>query len=259
MSSKQFSLSIVSHGHKRYVVSLLNDLAALERTDFEVVLTLNLPEELGIDCSIFPFPITLIPNHRPKRFSENHNAAFQLSSGEYFVILNPDIRIHDDPFDLLLRQMQHHRNCVCAPLIISGNGKVEDSARNFPTPLFLIRKALGMVLKRRLTSDFVPVENGLSSPDWVAGMFIVVPRKVYQRLNGLDEAFRMYYEDVDFCARARLAGYTVMVNGYVKVIHEAQRDSHRKLQYLYWHLRSALRFFTSKVFLKIQLDRLFRV
>lgn len=256
MGPKTFSLSIVSHGHKELLLLLLKDLAALGRSDFEVVLTLNIPEELGIDYNALPFPVTLIYNLLPKRFAENHNSAFATSHGSYFVVLNPDIRLISDPFDVLLDQVRMDPNSICAPMIVNSNGTPEDSARNFPTPMLLLKKLLSKVLKGTHIKDFVPTESAVSMPDWVAGMFIVVPRTIYRNLGGLDERYRMYYEDVDFCARARLAGYQVTVNGFTKVIHDAQRDSHRNVRYLVWHLQSALRFFTSKVFLKIQIYRL---
>lgn len=258
MNHKNFSLSIVSHGHKKFILPLLEDLVALGRSDFEVVLTLNLPEDLAIDSSALSFPFTLIQNSVPKTFAENHNAAFAASCGHYFVVLNPDIRLTSDPFDALQMLLQKNPNSVCAPLIMNESGMLEDSARNFPTPLFLVKKLFGKIFNARLASDFVPSENDVSTPDWVAGMFIAVPRNIYSSLHGLDERYRMYYEDVDFCARARLAGCKILLDGHVKVTHEAQRDSHRKLRYLAWHLSSALRFFTSKVFLKIQLNRLLR-
>lgn len=257
MNRIAFSLSIVSHGHKKHIARLLQDLATLTRNDFEVILTLNLPETLEIDCRQLPFPVTLIRNSIPKGFAENHNAAFAVSHGQYFVVLNPDIRLLDDPFGALLSLLQANPRAICAPLIVNAGGVVEDSARHFPTPAFLAAKLIGKLLRRRLTSDFIAVEDAISMPDWVAGMFIAVPRDVYRGLHGLDERYRLYYEDVDFCARARLAGCKILVSGHAKVIHEAQRDSHRNLRYLGWHLRSALRFFTSRAYLRIQLSRLF--
>lgn len=250
-----FSLSIVSHGHKAYIIPLLRDLARLGRSDIEVILTLNLQEDLGIDFATLPFPISLIRNFRPKAFAANHNSAFAICRGDYFVILNPDIRLEGDPFGGILAALRQSPDGVCAPLVVNEAGKLEDSARNFPTPAFLVKKLVAKVFALPLVGDFVPSENVISSPDWVAGMFIAVPRAIYERLKGLDERYRMYYEDVDFCARAHLAGFKVLVVGNVKVLHSAQRESHRNPRYLIWHLRSALRFFTSKAFLKIQCQR----
>src|SRR5689334_2255346 len=102
MKKIKFSVSIVSHGHKEYVERLFVELAGLQRTDMEVILTLNLPEELQINFKQLPFNVIVINNAAPKGFAENHNAAFAASNGDNFAILNPDIKLLDDPFDILL-------------------------------------------------------------------------------------------------------------------------------------------------------------
>lgn len=199
MNPKTFSLSIVSHGHKEHLVPLLDDLAsALGRTDFEVIVTCNLPDDLGIDYQVLPFPSKLIHNLAPKTFAENHNAAFAANHDDYFVVLNPDIWSINDPFDLLPALLLKNPNSVCAPLIVHQHGRLEDSARNLPTPLFLVKKLLAKIFKIRPISDFMPLENKVSMPDWVAEMFIAVPRRIYRSLSGLDERYRTCFEDVDF-------------------------------------------------------------
>jgi GT2 family glycosyltransferase len=255
--SSTFSISIVSHGHKEHISRLIEDLARLHRSDFEVILTLNLPEDLGIDFGLLPFSTKLINNPTPKGFAENHNAAFVQTAGDYFVILNPDIELTEDPFDILLALLNANSNSICAPTVLNGAGALEDSARNFPTPLFLLKRLASRLFKLSLPDEPVPAKNDVLAPDWVAGMFVIVPRDIYQKLNGLDERYHMYFEDVDFCARARLAGCHVLVSRQAKVIHNAQRDSHRKVRYMLWHVKSALKFFTSIAYLRIRLNRLF--
>lgn len=253
-----FSISVVSHGHQAYIAALTEDFIRLGRDDIELILTLNLPEALPVDPSVLPFRLKVIRNTAPKGFAANHNAAFEASEGEYFVLLNPDIKLVGDPFEPILSLIRQHPDSICAPLIVNSDGTPEDSARNFPTPFILAKKLIGKLFKFSLKRDAIRTENDVLLPDWVAGMFIVVPRGLYAKLHGLDERYHLYYEDVDFCARARLAGCQVLVSPHAKAIHEAQRDSHRKLRYLLWHLRSALRFFTSPAYFRIQSARLLR-
>jgi N-acetylglucosaminyl-diphospho-decaprenol L-rhamnosyltransferase len=255
--SLTFSISIVSHGHKEHVSRLIEGLTRLNRPDFEVILTLNLPEDLGTDYGALPFSIKVIKNPTPRGFAVNHNAAFAHVNGDYFVILNPDIELKDDPFDALLALLNSNVNSICAPTVLNGAGALEDSARCFPTPTFLLRRVVSRVLKFSLPDEPMPTKNDVLTPDWVAGMFVVVPRVIYEKLNGLDERYHMYFEDVDFCARARLAGCQVLVSRQAKVIHNAQRDSHRKIRYLLWHLQSAFRFFTSTPYMRIRWNQLF--
>lgn len=257
MSSQKFSLSIVSHGHQAYIVPLLRQLALLEAISFDVILTLNIAEALPIDLDSLPFKVYLIVNPSPQGFAANHNAAFMLSNCDHFVVLNPDIRLIDDPFPALLAMVEQAPDCICAPLIVSGAGDIEDSARNFPSPYLLVRKLAGRIFNLRLPHEVVPQQGAMLMPDWAAGMFLLVPRHIYTALHGFSEHYFLYFEDVDFCARARLAGFPVMVNTEIRVIHEAQRDSHRKLRFLTWHLTSAMKFFISSTYLKIQYRRFF--
>ena len=254
--TNKFSISIVSHGHDRYIESLIIAIARLKRQDIEVILTLNIPEKLKIDFNQVPFPLRIIKNRTPKGFASNHNSAYAISDGENFVILNPDIELFDDPFDILLNLITQSPNSICAPLVINGQNEIEASARNFPSPVLLCKKLLSRICHFSLVPEILESTDEVIIPDWVAGMFVVIPRNVYANLHGLNEKYHMYYEDVDLCARARLAGYKILVSKHAKVIHEAQHDSHRKLRYLSWHIVSAFKFFTSSAYLKISWNRL---
>ncbi len=77
---------------------------------------------------------------------------------------------------------------------------------------------------------------------------MIMLSETFARLNGLDEQYKMYFEDVDFGTRARLEGYKLLVDTRYRLIHDAQRMSRRSPQYLLLHLISAFRFFTSDVY-----------
>jgi N-acetylglucosaminyl-diphospho-decaprenol L-rhamnosyltransferase len=245
----QLSVSIVSHGHRSYVVSLLQDLARLNRSDLEVILTWNILEEkIDLSGESLPFRLTVIDNQVPKGYAANHNQAFEHCNGDNFVILNPDISLPADPFSALLHLLEHYAPCICAPLIKATDNSLEDSARFFPSPFSLAKKAAAKIFRVEQALDKIPDDGGMLNPDWIAGMFIVVPRQIYKDLRGLEESYHLYYEDVDFCARARLNGIEVYVSKTVYAVHHAQRQSHKSLRYFGWHLKSAAKFFTSKAY-----------
>lgn len=248
---KKLTLSIVSHGHRTHVATLLQQLAKLHRNDFEVILTLNIPEPEPLPLETLPFPVRLTQNPVPKGFGANHNAAFAESTGDYFVILNPDIELLEDPFSPLLEMAGRDGLNICAPVILDAEGRVEDSARNFPTPYSLFRRLACRLLGRQITPDSIEEDHETLQPDWVAGMFVMVARETYQRLGGFNDAYFLYFEDVEFGARARLAGCRTLVCKAARVVHQAQRDSHRRLRYMWWHLQSATKFFLSPAYLHV--------
>ena len=246
------TISIVSHGQMELVLPLLQDLEAIHHTTpLHVVLTLNVPEDLPCVPEDFAFSLQIMRNSQPLGFGANHNRAFSQAQGGIFCVLNPDIRITQNPFPDLLKACADPHTGLAAPAIYSPSGQLEDSARKLPTPWRIAHR----VLTRRRTRDYAAPTTVLH-PDWVAGMFLLLRTAVYRQLGGFDERYFLYYEDVDLCARARLAGLEIVQLALPGVIHNAQRASHRDPKYLRWHVGSMLKFFTSAAFLRWQWLRL---
>jgi GT2 family glycosyltransferase len=186
----------------------------------------------------------MLRNNHQIGFAQNHNKAFELAQGRYFVILNPDLIFEQPILERLITSLHEHQVDLIAPRIVDENGTTQDSFRSLPSPVEIIRRRLpGYKFK-----PFQPDHEGLIYPDWMAGMFWLMSSEVYRQLGGMDERYRLYFEDVDFCTRARLKGMKVLVDSNVQVRHDAQRSSRKSLYYLFLHSWSAIRFFTSPVY-----------
>lgn len=256
-----FTLSVVSHGQGALVEGLLGDLARLRPASLaRVIVTRNLPEPPIAVPQGFAAPIRFIDNPHPRGFGANHNAAFGDCASDWFVIVNPDIRLLADPFPALLAAAAPAVGLL-APSVLEADGRVADSARELVTPGRLAARVLARALARRssgLASRFVP--RGLPCPlgrpdtgppaasDWYAGMFLAVRRNAFAAIGGFDERFHLYCEDVDLCARLRLAGWRLAPVADASVIHDARRASRRSLRHLGWHLASLARLWSSPTF-----------
>lgn len=235
------SISVVSHGQIDLITSLMQDIQNECRgIQLELILTLNLAESLAFELTDFTFPIRLIKNLKPKGFGANHNQAFKQSKGDYFCVINPDIRFSSNPFPELLKSFEKPHTGVVAPLVLGVSGEPEDSFRRFPTPWSILKKVMGY----HPFFEYA-IESKELEPEWVGGMFMLFQKKVFELMHGFDERYFLYYEDVDLCARLQLAGYRVVLNASSQVVHHARRTSHRNVKYLRWHLSSMLRFFLS--------------
>jgi GT2 family glycosyltransferase len=230
------SISIVSHGQGALISALLNDIAAHCTLPLEVILTLNIPEANPPEIRSWPFPVKITENPGPKGFAANHNAAYAQIESEYFCILNPDVRIETDPFPELIKLLRDPKIGIAGPLIFNTSGQLEDSARRFPT--------LGGIFRKAIFGRPDPqYPRELIYPDWIAGMFMICRREVFRDVEGFDEGYFLYYEDVDFCWRVRSKGLQVVQSPLVSAIHDARRASHHNLRYLVWHCKSMARFF----------------
>lgn len=229
------AVSIISHGHGEMVLRLLGQVLRSEKVS-KVIVTLNVPES-------FLFPrdnrVVVRENVRPKGFGANHNAAFECCSEPYFCALNPDVEFIGDPFPSLLAALESASAAVVAPRVMSPSGRQEDSIRRFPSFCSLVLKGIGAADGRYVSCG----EETEFFPDWVAGMFMLFRSDAYARLEGFDERFFLYYEDVDICSRVWLRGMKVLAYPQVTVVHDARRDSRRSFRYMRWHLASMFRYF----------------
>jgi hypothetical protein len=233
------SISVVSHGQGDLVSDVLADLARFsDSVRIEVILTRNIPERLPFAAGDLPYPVVMVENDLPKGFGANHNAAFRLKKREWFCVLNPDIRMLENPFSVLLEAIERQHAAVIAPAVLSPAGHVEDSIRRFPTPLSLAAKMLGRGGERY---SFAVGDESFAA-DWVGGMFMLFRAEDYHRVGGFDEGFFLYYEDVDICTRLWKAGRSVLACPKAQVIHDARRASRRNLRYMGWHARSMGRY-----------------
>lgn len=235
------TISVVSHGQMPLILNLMHDLQKLcSDQPIELILTLNTPEAITFDSSTYSYPIQVIENKLPKGFGANHNQAFERARGDYFCVVNPDIRLRDCPLPILIGCLQDPKIGAVAPGVLSPSGSLEDSARHFPT----FKRIFGKLFQGQPAPDYA-LFGKCVDVDWVAGMFMVFDRRVYQKIGGFNERYFLYYEDVELCARLQLAGLRVVVEPSAQVVHHAQRSSHRNLKYLRWHIGSLLRFLTS--------------
>jgi len=241
------SISIVSHGQMDLVCQLLDDIEKqCQGLALEVILTLNLQGESLPDLPSYFFSVVVIRNTIAKGFGANHNQAFSKARGAFFCVLNPDIRMETNPFGSLISALSDARVGIAAPVVLGANGDPEDSARKFPTPFAILQR----IFTGYHRSAYY-VTTGAFQADWAGGMFMLFPSPLFEKIGGFDERYFLYYEDVDLCGRLRLSGYSVVVVADSKVIHLAQRSSHKNIKFLFWHVTSLVRFFTSVTWMRL--------
>jgi N-acetylglucosaminyl-diphospho-decaprenol L-rhamnosyltransferase len=240
------SISLVSHGQMPLVYRLLDSLEQVLSSGIplEVILTENQDRSEVAPREFTRMTIRTVVNEMPYGLAKNHNQAFQMATGDYFCVMNPDVVFVEDVFPRLISQLESRGAEVVAPLLVDGKDNLQDSFRDLPTPLDLIRRRLGM--HKVFPPPIMPGE--IIHPDWIAGIFLLMRTETYRQLGGFDERFHLYFEDVDFCSRARIAGLSLAVDTSCRIVHDARRASERSPRHFLWHLVSAGRFFTSPVY-----------
>ena len=232
------SFSVVSHCHSEMLAELLRGFRTDTGSGYEIIITFNVKEDAGFIEEFSYLPIRIIRNEKPKGFGENHNAAFKVSSGEYFVVLNPDVEFTNFDVRTLLEGLLDTSVGVCGPEVRNSEGTVEDSARFFPSVKSLVLR----LMQEQRKPDYEWQSNAVEV-DWIAGMCMIFPSSVYDSIGGFDEGYFMYVEDVDICRKVHEKGLKVVVYPKLSIIHHANRQSRRNLKHFVWHLKSLIRYF----------------
>lgn len=168
----------------------------------------------------------LIANKQNLGFAAANNQAFAEASGRYFVLLNPDAYVGPSSIPNAVRFMDEHPECgLCGGKIISPEGRLEPSARRFPSPLTKLMTLSGLGAKFPSSPLFNRHEFGGFAHDrplevdWVPGTFTIVRKEMLDKIGAFDERFFIYYEETDLCLRAKQAGWKVFFIPDAEVMH----------------------------------------
>jgi N-acetylglucosaminyl-diphospho-decaprenol L-rhamnosyltransferase len=172
-------------------------------------------------------------------YGEAVNVGARHTSGDFFAVLNPDIRfLSVETVPRLAHHFMHGQVGLVAPALQLLDGRLQDSARRTPTPLNLL-------FRRWIGDERGWVRRG-GDVEWTVGAFWLARREAWDVIGGFDERYFLYFDDVDICHRMRMAGWSVRFDPTQRAVHAFQGASRRPLTA--WatrhHIRSAARFFT---------------
>jgi len=148
---------------------------------------------------------------------------------DFVHLLNPDTVLRPGAVAALADFLQANPSAgIAGGVFENGDGSEWAIAFRFPSLLGEIEQGvrLGLV-SRLLARACVPMHMGASAApaDWVSGASMMVKREVFDRVGGLDETFFLYFEETEFCHRAKRAGYEVWYVPASRVVHIAGQST----------------------------------
>jgi N-acetylglucosaminyl-diphospho-decaprenol L-rhamnosyltransferase len=243
MKSIKISISIVNHKHGILVVDLLSDLLSLKYSGLEIIVTNNVEDNLVESFVCENNDLVYIKNNSPFGFGKNHNNAYKISHGDYFIVLNPDVRIKAFDFTSLINYFNINQKVFCiTPKVVDLKGNLVDNVRDFPSIFDLFRR----FVFRRIDYYHKSFKTPTKIP-WAAGIFLMFPKDKYELLKGFDEKYFMYMEDVDICHRIERNQGDLIYFPEIEIVHDARRNNRKNLKHFFWHLKGVFRFFTKTI------------
>ena len=177
--------------------------------------------------------VRLICSERNGGFSAGINIGAAAATRELVLVLNPDTYFVDQSIEQALAVFDACPDVGLIGLnLVYPDGRPQYSARRFYSMLDIIgrRSPLGKYwpLKGRVAHHMMTSAWESEKPfdaDWVMGTGFIIRRDLFEKIGRMDEAFFLYMEDVDLCARVWGAGYRVVCVPGARLVHDHQRSS----------------------------------
>lgn len=189
-------------------------------------------------------------------FGKANNLGYEAAHGEYVLFLNPDTISNEAAYVHCLRRLRTEPDIgIISPKLVMRDGEMDlASRRSIPTVWDGFCRALGLAARFprvKLFSGYnlthLP-EDGTYEVGSVNGAFMMCPRRALLRVGVFDEQFFMYGDDLDLNYRFARAGYRVVYDGRVTLVHLKGMSSSKEADKMARAVFSATRQFYLKHF-----------
>ncbi len=193
----------------------------------QVVVVDNASEDNSLDaCREERLPFRVLRNSENRGYARACNQGARCGAADYVLFLNPDVRLSPAALSAPMAFLESPESAgvgICGIRLTDTQGRDGTSSARLPRAGNLVYQAFGLdrcfprLFKPRFLSGDELSESGAA--EQIMGAFFLVRRPVYDSLRGFDERFFMYYEEVDFCARARAQGFSSYYLSDVTAVH----------------------------------------
>ena len=178
------------------------------------------------------FPqVTLIAQSENVGYTRGNNIGLARASGRHLLLLNPDTEIIGGALVAMVACLDADPAVgIVGPYTQNTDGSYQSSRRRFPTlaTAFFESTWLQPYAPKSLLDHFyvndAPPDQTLDV-DWVQGSALMARREVYAQIGGLDEGYVMYSEELDWCRRAKDAGWRVAFLADAQITHHGGKSS----------------------------------
>lgn len=226
---KDISIIIVNYNVKEFLDNLLSSInKAAGNLNIEIIVVDNASKDHSVPYLKEKYPdVIYIENDRNIGFGKANNQAIDIVRGRYSLLINPDTIIRENTLSELKKHLDEHPKTGAAGCkIINPDGTFAlESRRSIPTPWSALWKILGLTAlfpKSKTFADYYMSwmdENKPSQVPVLSGSFMFSRTDVLRKINGFDEQFFMYGEDIDLCYRINEIGYDIDYVPSTSIIH----------------------------------------
>lgn len=254
------SIIILSYNTEELTKRCLTAVFAhLKKGTFEVIVVDNNSADGSVNMIKNDFPqVRLMANDKNIGFAAGCNLGAKDAVGQYLLFLNSDIELEKDILPDLLTVFEKHSEAgVVGCQLVHTDGSPQRSYGEF--------YALGSVFRLLFGGEKAELKRftatGVQKVDWVSGGCLVIKKDLFEAIEGFDDNFFMYIEDMELCYRVREKGSAVYFSPEIHVKHVGQGSSNKTfaivqiykgLQYFYKKHANPLQYTMVKLLLAVK-------
>ncbi len=194
------------------------------------------------------FNVEIIRNSINEGFGKACNQGASLAKSELILFLNPDVKVFVDTFKNMYQfgqVEQEKETAIFGVQLVDDKNNIQRTCARFPTMTSFLISSFGLnkinssIFKSYTMENWNHKES--SYVDQVIGAFFLVRREIFEQLNGFDERFFVYYEELDFSKRVADYGCKTKFIAEAQAYHKGGGTSESvKAKRLFYNLRSRL-------------------
>ena len=244
---------VVSYGSETVLPAFLDSLGPASSAPLRTIVVDNKPGGDGVESLAVARSLDYLPLENPGYGAAVNRAVFGLAAEtKWLLITNPDVTMDPGSIDVLVRAGESDDSIgSVGPLIRDAEGGVYPSARRLPRLTMGTGHALfGRVWRSNPWSrEYRQAHEAPFARDaeWLSGACLLVRSTAFRAIDGFDESFFMYFEDVDLGARLLDAGYRNRYEPAAAVTHTGAHSTERSVSAMVAaHHESAYRFMAKR-------------
>ncbi|MCS6949825.1 MAG: glycosyltransferase family 2 protein [bacterium] len=200
------------------------------------------------------FPeVHLVASERNLGYAAGNNLLLQKAQGEYLLLLNPDTEVTEGALDTAVQYLREHPDVAAlGAKLVYPDGRVQRSVRGFPEPEAVMWEYLGLARlfphSRRFGAYRMTwfTYDQIAEVDQPMGTFLMLSRRAVQAVGLMDERFPIFFNEVDWCYRAKQQGLRMVFHPGVVIIHHGGASTRQVRPQMIWESHRSLQKFYEK-------------